>query len=89
MVLTENIHMLTGADSLDKIRIAFYPLSQTLVRIVETFGGDVETPLYVQYCPMAFGNAGAPWLATSEEINNPYFGAMMLRCGEVQKQITQ
>lgn len=87
--MTENIHILTGADSLDKIRIAFYPLSQTLVRIVETFGGDVDTPLYVQYCPMAFENAGATWLATSEEINNPYFGAMMLRCGEVQKQITQ
>jgi hypothetical protein len=37
----------------------------------------------------ACGNTGATWLAPSEEINNPYLGLMMLRCGEVRHQLTQ
>lgn len=87
--LTEDIRLLTKAATLEEIRSAFYPFSQTLARIVETFGSNLETPLYLQFCPMAFGNKGATWLAPSEEINNPYFGAMMLRCGEVRQQISQ
>jgi len=87
--IIENVHLLKNAKTMDETRIAFYPLSQTFTQLVETFGSDADRPLFVQFCPMAFGNKGATWLAASEEINNPYFGAMMLRCGEVQKQITQ
>ena len=87
--LGEDMQRLTGAASLDEIRTVFYPLSQTLARIVETFGSAGEKPLYIQFCPMAFDNKGATWLAASEEINNPYFGTMMLKCGEVRKQIIQ
>jgi Cu(I)/Ag(I) efflux system membrane fusion protein len=36
---------------------------------------------------MAFDNAGATWLQDSEEIANPYFGEMMLGCGEIQETI--
>jgi membrane fusion protein, copper/silver efflux system len=86
--LTENSQLLTAANSLDELRAVFFPLSQTLIRIVETFGSTGDTSLYIQFCPMAFGNEGATWLAASEEINNPYFGLMMQQCGEVQKQIT-
>lgn len=87
--LSEDMLHLTSAGSLAEIRTVFYPLSQTLARIVETFGSAGETPLYIQFCPMAFDNKGATWLAASEEIKNPYFGAMMLQCGEVRKQIIQ
>jgi len=87
--LAENMRLLTATETLAEIRVAFYPLSQTLVRLVENFGSNGESSLYVQFCPMAFDNKGATWLAASEEINNPYFGAMMLRCGEVQKQLIQ
>jgi Cu(I)/Ag(I) efflux system membrane fusion protein len=33
---------------------------------------------------MAFDNQGADWLQWGEQINNPYFGASMLRCGEIR-----
>ena len=46
-----------------------------------------ETPLYKQYCPMAFNNQGAYWLAAEEEVNNPYFGDLMLHCGSVEEVI--
>jgi hypothetical protein len=36
---------------------------------------------------MVEDNKGAYWLSESEEINNPYFGDKMLRCGEVKKII--
>jgi Cu(I)/Ag(I) efflux system membrane fusion protein len=36
---------------------------------------------------MAFENKGARWLQQDEEVRNPYFGAAMFRCGEVEKQI--
>ncbi len=87
--LARDVRLLAGGETLEEIRAGFYPLSQTLVQIVETFGTNERTPLFLQFCPMAFENKGATWLAASEEINNPYFGAMMLRCGEVREQITQ
>lgn len=86
--LTEDVNLLTAAKELPGIRTAFYPLSQTLAQVVKTFGNKDNTPLYIHFCPMAVGNDGATWLATTEEINNPYFGAMMLRCGEIRQQIT-
>lgn len=35
--------------------------------------------LYVAYCPMKPGS----WLQDQKEINNPYYGSKMLRCGEI------
>jgi len=43
--------------------------------------------IYVQYCPMAFGNKGADWLAKEEEIRNPYFGDKMMKCGLVKREL--
>lgn len=43
--------------------------------------------LYKQYCPMAFDNTGAAWLSDKEEIRNPYFGKMMLKCGKVEEEL--
>ncbi|MBU0681273.1 MAG: efflux RND transporter periplasmic adaptor subunit [Proteobacteria bacterium] len=78
--------LVAGGD-LDAIRTAFYPLSQALSQAVVDVGVEGVGPVFQQFCPMAFGNTGATWLAENEEINNPYFGAMMLRCGEVRKQL--
>ena len=44
-------------------------------------------PVYELFCPMAFGNTGATWLQSDPKISNPYFGASMLRCGEVRRQL--
>jgi Cu(I)/Ag(I) efflux system membrane fusion protein len=39
------------------------------------------------HCPMAFNNKGADWLQADNEIRNLYFGASMLKCGEVTEEI--
>ncbi len=87
--LAEDVRLLAAAATIEEVRTIFYPVSKTMAEVVEIFGSNLETPLYLQFCPMAFGNKGATWLAGSDEINNPYFGTMMLRCGEVRQQISQ
>ncbi len=68
-------------------RAAFETLSMNMYSFVKTNG--TSTVLYKQYCPMAFNNKGAFWLASEEEVNNPYFGDVMLHCGSVQETIAQ
>lgn len=83
----------TIQGSLDKIaqtadveeqRKHFESLSDNLIEAVEYFG-VVENTFYRQYCPMAFRDKGAYWLSGEKEIRNPYFGDMMLTCGEVKE----
>jgi membrane fusion protein, copper/silver efflux system len=80
-------------QSLDKIqspadveeqRKYFESLSDNLIEAVEYFGVTDNT-IYRQYCPMAFKDKGAYWLSSEKEIRNPYFGDMMLTCGEVKE----
>jgi Cu(I)/Ag(I) efflux system membrane fusion protein len=76
---------LAREDQLEKQRELFYQLSQQLVKSIQVF--PIQTPVYQAYCPMAFNDAGAIWLQKTDEVLNPYFGDMMLRCGEVQNVI--
>jgi Cu(I)/Ag(I) efflux system membrane fusion protein len=66
-------------------RKAFASLSDELYKSIKSFGIDNSENIYYQYCPMAFENQGAYWLSEVEEINNPYFGEVMLRCGETRE----
>lgn len=84
--LKKDIEQLQKAQDIDKQRDIFSALSNQIIETIETFGLKIET-VYVAYCPMALGDKGAYWLSEKEEINNPYFGDKMLRCGEVKKKI--
>lgn len=64
----------------------FDVLSQNVYDYVKKTG-EKEGTVYKQFCPMAFNNSGAYWLATEREINNPYFGSMMLHCGSVKEEL--
>lgn len=63
----------------------FEILSQDIADMVAITGA--AKTLYQQYCPMYNNNKGGMWLSANKEIKNPYFGAQMLNCGEVQKEI--
>lgn len=63
----------------------FLTLSQNLLDLVEITGAPQA--LYEQYCPMYNDNRGGSWLSASEEVKNPYYGASMLTCGKVQREI--
>ena len=62
----------------------FKIVSDNFIKAVQSFGINEVT--YKQYCPMADSDKGAYWLSKEKQVLNPYFGDMMLKCGEVKKQ---
>jgi Cu(I)/Ag(I) efflux system membrane fusion protein len=71
--------------SIDAFRDDFIQLSEKVIQLSKRL--EIDQKLYVQYCPMADSNEGAYWLSLDESIRNPYFGASMLKCGEVREVI--
>lgn len=74
--------------NVEEQRKQFGFLSKVLINTIKVFG-ITDNSYYVQYCPMAFDNAGANWISDNEEINNPFFGEKMLKCGSVEEMITK
>ncbi|WDE97443.1 DUF3347 domain-containing protein [Lentisphaera profundi] len=74
---------LSNSASLDQARVRFKVLSLLMIKAIEQFGSHL--PIKHAYCPMAFDNAGAPWLQLGEAVANPYFGSGMYSCGEIKK----
>ncbi|WPP50183.1 efflux RND transporter periplasmic adaptor subunit [Catalinimonas niigatensis] len=72
-------------ENIDTQRKHFKILSKSVIQAARAFG--TAEKLYVQYCPMADNDEGANWLSLSEEIRNPYYGDMMLTCGNVENII--
>ncbi|WP_237235627.1 MULTISPECIES: DUF3347 domain-containing protein [Sphingobacterium] len=60
-------------------------LSKDFYDITKEFG--TEKPMYKIFCSMYDDNKGAYWLSDSKEVKNPYYGADMLTCGEVQEEL--
>ena len=80
--------IISGAAKIEGMRERFINLSTTMIGLVKTFG-LTNGSLYVLHCPMADNDKGADWLSRSEEIQNPYYGASMLRCGEVTETLNK
>lgn len=78
---------ITEMDDVEAQRKQFGFLSDALINAIEAFGTEGKA-LYVQHCPMAFNNQGGDWLALEEQIQNPYFGDKMMKCGIVKKDLS-
>lgn len=68
-------------------RARFESFSAAVDLAIQHFGSALEGPVYRVHCPMAFDNRGADWLQADKTVNNPYFGAAMLRCGSVTETL--
>jgi len=68
----------------EDVRKAFEDISIAVLNMEKQFGHRGDDTFYESYCPMAFNNKGAYWLAKDKQINNPFFGAKILRCSEVK-----
>ncbi len=82
-ILTES----SGNGDIKSFRESFHLLSQQMAKVAKHFGSTSQGPFYILNCPMAFDNTGADWLQDSKETRNPYFGKMMLQCGDVKEVI--
>jgi Cu(I)/Ag(I) efflux system membrane fusion protein len=74
------------AKEIETIRKEFAEMSEQMMATAKQFKASSVT-LYQFKCPMAFNNQGATWLQADKETANPYFGKMMLRCGDVMEVI--
>jgi Cu(I)/Ag(I) efflux system membrane fusion protein len=75
-----------AAQDIGTARSGFEPLSVGMTIAVDRLGVEIKGPVLEIFCPMAFDSRGATWLQQDEDIRNPYFGAQMLKCGEVKRQ---
>lgn len=75
---------ISTSTDVEEQRKQFGFLSTVLINTVQAFGTAGKV-WYVQHCPMAFDNEGADWLALEEQIQNPYFGDKMMKCGLVKR----
>lgn len=82
--MLESAGMIADTKLIEEQRKHFNTLSDNMIEMTESFGLEIDKT-YKQFCPMAFDDTGAYWLSESDEVLNPYFGDMMLRCGEVQE----
>jgi len=71
-------------EDVTEARARFERMSDAAIELQRRFGHAGDETWRLAYCPMAFGDTGADWLQRGAQINNPYFGAVMLRCGEVR-----
>jgi len=81
-----NSEKIAAATNIAEMRNAFDELSNTMIGMVRSFQLS-SGELYVLHCPMANNDRGADWLSASPEVQNPYYGAAMLKCGEVTETI--
>ncbi|MGL1889897.1 MAG: DUF3347 domain-containing protein [Reichenbachiella sp.] len=73
------------ATEIGMAREAFYNLNTAFEALLKD---NIESGRINKcYCPMARDNQGASWFTTEEEINNPYFGDKMLKCGRITETI--
>ena len=80
--LTKQAKAMKATSDIKKQREIFYLLSESLTSVVQRFKTSGAQAVLRFHCPMAFGNRGAHWLQNKRDVRNPYFGQMMLKCGE-------
>jgi Cu(I)/Ag(I) efflux system membrane fusion protein len=86
--LAGHLHEMLDAEKLDGMRRPhFENLSNAMITAARANPDAVDGELLVMHCPMVYADRGADWLQRSEPLTNPYFGASMLRCGEVTDRI--
>jgi len=86
--LPEMLHDMLAAETLDAFRKPhFETLSNALITAAKADPASFDSALIVMHCPMVYEDRGADWLQASEPLQNPYFGQMMLKCGEIKEKL--
>lgn len=85
-VFIPEVQKIASAEDIEMQRNQFEHLSEKVYQQLKVTDAS-DAPVYRMFCPMAFDNKGAYWLSEEREVNNPYFGDKMLRCGTVKEEI--
>ena len=77
------------AEGLTESREAFLKLSEPMIALTKRLDSGGGLPVLLFHCPMAFDDRGADWLQPGRDLENPYFGSVMFRCGELKETIAE
>lgn len=76
---------IAAAQDIAKQREIFISFSKSIYELIKV--AKYETPVYLQFCPMANGGKGANWLSKENAVKNPYYGSQMMSCGKIVETI--
>lgn len=76
---------LKKSTDIHKAREYFSMLSELLIGMARRYGVSGTVPVKRFHCPMAFEFRGADWLQSGDEVENPFFGSIMFRCGTLEE----
>ncbi len=79
-------HISENSGNIEHQREHLEVLSTDIKDLIAISGSDRN--LYQTYCPMYNNGEGGMWLSASSEIQNPFYGSKMIKCGSVQQEIT-
>lgn len=79
------VHKEMKAKNITEVRDHFLRISRDLIKRMTTENFKPKLGAAVYFCPMANNDRGAEWLQTDGGVLNPYYGSMMLTCGEQKK----
>jgi len=85
-VLRQTAQQIKFSNEVETQRKSFSTLSDTYYTVIQQFGIS-GLNAYYQFCPMAFNNQGAYWISKDSQIQNPYFGNKMMRCGVTKSEL--
>ena len=89
-MLKKQLDILIDESDIKRQRALFSKISDNLTNAIQVLGVDLEyKALYLDFCPMANDNKGGYWLSTEEKIQNPYYGAKMVKCGSIIETINK
>ncbi|MFV8345037.1 DUF3347 domain-containing protein [Flavobacterium sp. ZB4P13] len=76
---------ISETQDIKRQREFFIPFSKSMYKLIKV--AKYETPVYLQFCPMANGGKGANWLSKENAVKNPYYGSQMMTCGKTVETI--
>ncbi len=78
-------HISSNGGKIEHQREHFDMLSKDMYDMVKAFNSGQT--LYRDFCPMYNNNKGAYWISEKKDIENPYYGKAMLKCGTIKEEI--
>ncbi|MFC1693092.1 efflux RND transporter periplasmic adaptor subunit [Candidatus Latescibacterota bacterium] len=87
-VINKSGKQIADAEDINASRTTFIHLSHSMINVAKMFGTSGSESTYRFHCPMADNNKGADWLQNKSELENPFYGSSMLKCGELVETLT-
>jgi hypothetical protein len=76
---------ISETQDIKRQREFFVPFSKSMYEVIKV--AKYDTPVYLQFCPMANDGKGANWLSKENVVKNPYYGSQMMSCGKTVETI--